>query len=397
MNPGLSQLRPYPFERLRELLHGVTAPAHLGAINLSIGEPKHATPALIHQALTQALGGLAQYPATKGSDALRQTMAAWISQRYQLPTLDPDTQLLPVNGSREALFSFVQACINPHDKALVVVPNPGYQIYEGAALLAGAQLRYLATTAGNQWRMPWNDLSADDWARVKLVFVCSPGNPSGHVMSLAEWQELFALSDRHGFIIAADECYSELYTPGHPPLGSLQAAHQLGRSTFPRLLSFSSLSKRSNVPGLRSGYVAGDATLMSSFFAYRTYHGSAMGPAIQAASIAAWNDETHVDDNRAAYQAKFDHMHPALQDILPCQRPTASFYLWARTPGADTDYVRHVYEQTNVLMLPGSFLGRTVNGFNPGEGHVRLALVAPLAEIREATRRLRALHGLPPL
>lgn len=398
-NPALDLLRPYPFERLRGLLAGHTPPSHLAPINLSIGEPRHPTPAVLTQALAAALPGLANYPATRGSDALRAAIAGWLQRRYDLPALDPQTQVLPVTGSREALFAFAQAVIDPGAGSLVLVPNPGYQIYEGAALLAGAQLRYLPTTRHNGFRMPWADVSAADWQRVRLVYACSPGNPTGHVMSLAEWAELFDLADRHDFIVAADECYSEIYfDEARPPLGALQAAWQLGRTGFERLVSFSSLSKRSNAPGLRSGYVAGDARAMARLLSYRTYHGCAMGPAVQAASAAAWNDEAHVLDNRQRYARKFTATQPRIARALPVAMPDAAFYLWARTPegfpGGDTGYAADLYAAQNVMVLPGSFLGREVDGVNPGAGHVRLALVADEPDVAQACNRILAHAGL---
>jgi len=392
-NPALDLLRPYPFERLRSLLAPLTPPAHLAPINLSIGEPRHPTPAVLLDALSAALPGLASYPATRGSDALRAAIAAWLERRYDLPSVDPQTQVLPVTGSREALFSFAQAVIDPQARSLVLVPNPGYQIYEGAAFLAGAEPRYLPTTQENGFRMPWEAVSGHDWARVRLVYACSPGNPTGHVMSLAEWAELFDLADRHDFLVAADECYSEIYfDESCPPLGALQAAWQLGRTRFERLVSFSSLSKRSNAPGLRSGYVAGDARAIARFLAYRTYHGCAMGPAVQSASVAAWNDEAHVIDNRLRYAAKFAQAQPLITRALPVAMPDAAFYLWARTPEqlADTDYAAALYAEQNVTVLPGSFLGRDVDGHNPGAGYVRLALVADAPDVAEATARILA-------
>ena len=401
-NPALDLLRPYPFERLRALLERVTPPAHLAPINLSIGEPRHPTPAVLLAALNAALPSLANYPATRGSDALRVAIAAWLVRRYGLAGVDPQSQVLPVTGSREALFAFAQAVIDPHAQALVVVPNPGYQIYEGAALLAGAQLRYLPTTREGGYRMPWETVSAAEWERVRLVYACSPGNPTGHVMSLEEWGELFTLADRHDFLIAADECYSEIYfTEGRPPLGALQAAQQVGRRDFARLVSFSSLSKRSNAPGLRSGYVAGDARAIARFLAYRTYHGCAMSPVTQTASIAAWNDEAHVIDNRQRYAAKFGYAQPRIAQVLTAELPDAAFYLWARVPGSaaastvasDTEYAASLYAEQNVMVLPGSFLGREDRGQNPGAGYVRLALVADAADIATATARILAHAG----
>jgi N-succinyldiaminopimelate aminotransferase len=389
MNPDLGKLQPYPFERLRELLAGVTPPARLPHVNLSIGEPKHATPPFICAALERALPGLAQYPSTIGAAELREAIAAWLARRFALPAVDPATQVLPVNGSREALFAFAQAVVDRTRDALVIAPNPFYQIYEGAALLAGAQPLYLPTTPENGFRMAFGQVTPQQWRRVQLVYVCSPANPTGRVMTFDEWRELFDLSDRYGFVIAADECYSEIYfDETHPPLGALQAAHALGRAGFPRLVTFGSLSKRSNVPGLRSGYAAGDAALLKAFLRYRTYHGSAMSPPVQAASIAAWNDEDHVRENRRLYAAKFAQATPIIARALGASPPEAAFYLWARTPIDDAEYARRLYADRNVTVLPGSFLARTCEGGNPGAGFVRIALVAPIAEVLDAAQRI---------
>ncbi len=389
MNPDLARLQPYPFERLRQLFAGVTPPASSSPINLSIGEPKHATPQLIADALTANLSGLAQYPLTAGTPELRSTITTWLERRFDVPGLDPNTQVLPVNGTREALFAMAQAVIDRSRPAKVLSPNPFYQIYEGAALLAGAQLVLLPTTADNGFRMAFETVSERDWADIQLVYVCSPGNPTGRVMTLGDWQQLFALSARYGFVIAADECYSELYfDEAHPPLGALQAARTLGLDRYERLLAFGSLSKRSNAPGLRSGYVAGDAALIKAFLLYRTYHGNAMSPPVQAASMAAWRDEAHVVENRRRYSAKFNQATPALAPLLPCARPDAGFYLWARTPIDDAEFARQLYAQTHVTVLPGSYLSRTVDGLNPGAGYVRIALVASEAEVQDATQRI---------
>jgi N-succinyldiaminopimelate aminotransferase len=394
MNPDLDRLQPYPFERLRALFAGITAPAGLPNINLSIGEPKHPTPALVRDALVANLGGLANYPLTAGIDALRQAIAGWLTRRYGLRALDFATQVLPVNGSREALFSFAQAVIDRSRDAIVVSPNPFYQIYEGAALLAGARPLYLPTTPDNGFRMALDRVSAADWARVQLVYVCTPGNPSGHVMSLDEWRDLFALSDRHGFVIASDECYSEIYfDEARPPLGGLQAAQALGREGLERLVVFGSLSKRSNAPGLRSGYVAGDAAVLKKYLLYRTYHGNAMSPPVQAASIAAWNDETHVQENRRLYARKFEQATPLVSSVLPTRVPDAGFYLWARVPdGNDTAMARRLLAECNVTVLPGSYLSRTVDGFNPGAGFLRIALVASVDEVLTAAQRIAQCH-----
>jgi N-succinyldiaminopimelate aminotransferase len=394
VNPDLAKLQPYPFERLRQLFAGVTPPADLVPINLSIGEPKHATPKLIYDALSAALPGLAQYPATLGAPALREAIAAWLRQRFDLPELDAATQVLPVNGSREALFAIAQAVVDRSKRAQVLSPNPFYQIYEGAALLAGAEPVFLPTTAANGFRMAFETLSARDWADIQLVYVCSPGNPTGRVMTLDEWRVLFELSAKYGFVIAADECYSEIYfDEAQPPLGALAAARQLGNDRFERLLSFGSLSKRSNAPGLRSGYVAGDTAVLKRFLLYRTYHGNAMSPPVQAASVAAWNDEAHVVENRHKYAAKFDAATPIVAAALPCTKPDAAFYLWARTPGDDAQFARGLFAATHVTVLPGSYLSRERNGENPGAGYVRIALVAERAEVMQAAQRIAQYVG----
>ena len=392
MNPLLAKLQPYPFERLRQLFATVTPNPALRPISLGIGEPKHATPPFIQQALSDALGtGLAAYPATAGEPALRQACAAWLERRYGLK-LDAATQILPVNGSREALFALAQTVVDPtRPGATVVSPNPFYQIYEGAALLAGATPHFVPSDPARNFAPDWDSVPAEVWARTQLVFVCSPGNPTGAVMPLSEWEKLFALSDRHGFVIASDECYSEIYFRDVPPLGGLEAAAKLGRG-FERLIAFTSLSKRSNVPGLRSGFVAGDAALLKQFLLYRTYHGSAMSPVVQAASIAAWGDEQHVVENRNLYRTKFAQVTPVLAEVLDVQLPDASFYLWAGVPagwqGDDAAFAKALYEKEHVTVLPGSYLAREVNGHNPGRGRVRMALVAETAECLEAAQRI---------
>ena len=396
MNPLLQKLQPYPFERLRKLFADVTPNPAYPAISLGIGEPKHPTPPFIQQALADATreGGLAVYPATLGTPQLRASFTGWVQTRYGL-TLDPASQVLPVNGSREALFAFAQTVIDPtQDRPVVVCPNPFYQIYEGAALLAGAEPFYAPSDPARNFAVDWDSVPADVWARTQLVFVCSPGNPTGAVMPLSGWEKLFALSDRYGFTIASDECYSEIYFRDEPPLGGLEAAARLGRADFPRLVAFTSLSKRSNVPGLRSGFVMGNAALLKAFALYRTYHGSAMSPVVQTASILAWGDEQHVVDNRAQYRAKFAEVTPILAKVLDVQLPDASFYLWARVPDAlglsDTEFARELLALYNVTVLPGSYLARDVNGANPGAQRIRMALVADTAECAEAARRIAA-------
>lgn len=388
MNPDLNRLQPYPFQKLAALFREVQPNSSYHTISLSIGEPKHATPQFICDALTANLNGLANYPTTAGSDALRDTIADWLAVRYDIPRPDSKTQVLPVNGSREALFAFAQAMIDRSKPDPVVVsPNPFYQIYEGAAFLAGATPYFLNTLPEDHYALNFAQLPEHVWQRTQLIYVCSPGNPTGRVMSLAEWRTLFEMSDRYGFIIAADECYSEIYC-NEKPLGALQAAQQLGRNDYRNLVVFSSLSKRSNVPGMRSGFVAGDAKAIGQFALYRTYHGSAMNPAIQAASIAAWNDEAHVAENRRLYAEKFAQVAAILQPILPVTLPDAGFYLWIRTPIADTAFAQGLYRDYNVIVLPGSYLARSANGINPGENFVRLALVASSAETLEAAQRI---------
>jgi N-succinyldiaminopimelate aminotransferase len=392
MNPLLSRLQPYPFERLRKLFAGVQPPAGVRPISLGIGEPRHATPAFIEQALSADLGGLAKYPATAGEPALREACAQWARQRYGI-ALDAATQVLPVNGSREALFAFTQVVVDAsQDGARVICPNPFYQIYEGATLLAGAQPYYAPSDAARNFAVDWDSVPADGWEKTQLIFVCSPGNPTGAVMPLAEWEKLFALSDRYGFVIASDECYSEIYFDGTAPLGGLEAAQRLGRTDYKNLLMFTSLSKRSNVPGLRSGFVAGDAALIKAFLLYRTYHGGAMSPVVQTASMAAWADEAHVEENRRLYREKFNQVTPVLARVMDVRLPDASFYLWAGIPESlgldDADFARELYAATGVTVLPGSYLAREANGRNPGAGRVRMALVAETAECLEAAQRI---------
>ncbi|MBE2259632.1 MAG: succinyldiaminopimelate transaminase [Rhodobacteraceae bacterium] len=392
MNPHLSKLQPYPFEKLRQLFAGVTPNPGHREIRLSIGEPQHATPTFIKEALTANLGGLASYPTTLGSSELRRSLAAWLERRYGLQGIDAEQQVIPVNGSREALFAFAQTVIDPARgyTPLVVSPNPFYQIYEGAAYLAGAEPRFLNTLPDDDYAFDFSALSEAEWQRVQLFFVCSPGNPTGKVLSLDDWRQLFALADRYRFVIASDECYSEIYfDEAAPPLGCLQAARLLGRGCE-RLVMFSSLSKRSNVPGMRSGFVAGDAATLRSFLLYRTYHGSAMNPAVQAASAAAWNDEAHVVDNRRQYTQKFAAVTPRLRQVLDTAMPDAGFYLWARTPIDDGEFARRLLADYNVVLLPGSTLARSAQGINPGAGFVRIALVAPLADCVEAAERIHS-------
>ena len=397
MNPLLSRLQPYPFERLRQLFAGITPNPALRPISLGMGEPKHPTPAFIQQAMIDSIvstpSGLSNYPATGGEPKLREAFAQWLQKRYGL-SLDPATQMLPVNGSREALFALTQTLINPapgnaaDGAPAVVCPNPFYQIYEGAALLAGAQTWFVPSDPLRNFAQDWDSVPDSVWARTQLLFVCSPGNPTGAVMPLSEWKKLFDLSDRHGFVIASDECYSEIYFRDEAPLGGLEAAAQLGRTDFKNLISFTSLSKRSNVPGMRSGFVAGDAALIKPFLLYRTYHGSAMSSVVQAASVAAWSDEAHVIENRALYRSKFAQVTPLLAEMLDVALPDAGFYLWAKVRGNDVDFARDLFALYNVTVLPGSYLARDAQGANPGAGRIRMALVADTAECVEAAQRI---------
>ena len=391
MNPLLSRLQPYPFERLRQLFADVTPNPALRAISLGMGEPKHATPAFIRTAMMDSVmatpSGLASYPATAGEPRLRQAFTDWLKLRYGL-NVNPATQVLPVSGSREALFALTQTIIDPTRSPVVVCPNPFYQIYEGAALLAGAEPYFVPTDAARNFAQDWDSVPESVWARTQLLVTCSPGNPTGAVMPLSEWEKLFALSDRYGFVIASDECYSEIYFRDEAPLGGMEAAARLGRSDFRNLVSFTSLSKRSNVPGMRSGFVAGDAEIMKQFLLYRTYHGCAMSPAVQAASIAAWGDEQHVLENRAQYRDKFAQVTPMLAAVMEVALPDAGFYLWAKIEGDDTTFARELYALYNVTVLPGTYLARDGQGVNPGAQRIRMALVAETAECVEAAQRI---------
>ena len=396
MNPNLNLLQPYPFQRLRDLFKGTTPNPAYAPVNLSIGEPKHATPQLIKDALVDNLAGLASYPTTIGALTLREAISNWISRRYGLAPLNPETAILPVTGSREALFAFAQLIVDrSKPNPVVISPNPFYQIYEGAAFLAGAEPYFLNTLPENDYAMDFASVPVDVLNRTQLVYVCSPGNPSGKVMSLAQWKVIFDLSDQYDFVIAADECYSEIYfDESQPPLGALQAAHQLNRS-YKNLVVFSSLSKRSNVPGMRSGFVAGDEKIIEKFSLYRTYHGCAMNPAVQAASMTAWNDEAHVIENRKLYAEKFQIITPLLSEVLEVKKPDAAFYLWAKIKQShgrhlsDTEFALTLYREFNVTVLPGSYLAREAHGINPGENFVRLALVASLDECVEAANRIK--------
>ena len=389
MNPLLQRLQPYPFERLKQLFSTVTPATKYPPISLGIGEPRHATPKLVLDALAASTEALSSYPATAGLPALRQSCANWVHRRYGL-SLNPDTQILPINGSREALFAFAQTVVDGSKAgATVVCPNPFYQIYEGAALLAGAQTFYAPSDPALNFNVDWGKVPEAVWKNTQLLFVCSPGNPTGSVMPLADWKTLFELSDRYGFVIASDECYSEIYFREEAPLGGLEASYKLGRTDYKNLVAFTSLSKRSNVPGMRSGFVAGDAHLLKQFLLYRTYHGSAMSGMVQAASIAAWDDEAHVVANRDMYRQKFAAVTPLLAKVLGVKLPDAGFYLWAAVPGGDDQaFARDLLAQYNVTVLPGSFLARESQGFNPGAGRIRMALVAETQECMQAAQRI---------
>jgi N-succinyldiaminopimelate aminotransferase len=396
VNPHLDKLHPYPFEKLRQLFAGVTPNPDYAPISLGIGEPKHPTPAFIQKALAHGVPSLANYPTTAGSDALRAAIANWLQHRYGIAALNPATQVLPVNGSREALFGIAHCVVDSAQPApLVMCPNPFYQIYEGAAFLAGATPYFVNSEPGRNFACDYASVPADVWPRVQLLYLCSPGNPTGAILSLDDWKQLFALADEHGFVIAADECYSEIYHGSFAPLGALEAAHQLGRSggetPYANLIVFSSLSKRSNVPGMRSGFVAGDPAVIKKFLLYRTYCGGAMSPPVQAASIAAWGDEAHVQENRVKYREKFSLVTPMLKQVMDVELPDAGFYLWAdvrRTGLTDTEFARRLYVEYNVTVLPGSYLAREAHGVNPGQNRIRMALVAEVDEGVEAAQRI---------
>lgn len=391
MNPRLGLLQPYPFEKLRALLAGATPPAQLRHISLGLGEPQHPTPAVIKDALTANLAGLARYPLTLGLPELRAAMAEWVARRHGLGAIDAEKQVIPVNGSREALFSIAQTVLDPTERdAVVVSPNPFYQIYEGAALLGGARLHLANARAENGLRPDWESIPEDVWKRTRLLFACSPNNPTGRVMPFEEWQYLFELSDRFGFTLVSDECYSEIYfDEGRPPLGALAAAKKLGREGYPRLVVLGSLSKRSSAPGLRSGYAAGDRAILEKFVLYRTYHGSAMSNAVQLASIAAWKDEAHVVENRRLYREKFARFHEIVDPALPLTMPDAAFYYWVAVPGGDDlAFARALFETAHVTVLPGSYISREAHGTSPGRGYVRMALVSTVEEAVEAAGRV---------
>jgi N-succinyldiaminopimelate aminotransferase len=389
MNPNLARLQPYPFEKLRQLFADLPVASERTPIALSIGEPRHPSPPFVLEELAANLDKLANYPATRGLEILRHAIADWLIQRFQLAGLDPETQVLPVNGTREALFAFAQAVVSDTQEALVLSPNPFYQIYEGAALLAGATPQFLNCTEETGFLPDFERVSDEQWQHCQLLYLCSPGNPTGAVIPLPTLQRLVELAREHDFIIASDECYSEIYfDEDAPPPGLLQACAATGDHEYRNCVVFHSLSKRSNLPGLRSGFVAGDARVLADFLLYRTYHGCAMPLHHQLASIAAWQDEAHVRDNRALYREKFTAVLAELGGRMDVQLPDAGFYLWPRTPVADTEFARLLYAQEQVTVLPGSFLARRADGVNPGENRVRMALVAELDQCLEAAQRM---------
>lgn len=397
MNPDLDRLQPYPFEKLRALKEGIVPPADKSAIALSIGEPRHSPPGFVLEEMITHLHGLENYPLTKGSLALRTACSNWLSRRFHVPTelVDPEKNILPVNGTREALFAFAQAIIDRTKNPLVIMPNPFYQIYEGAAFLAGAEPWFLNTTAENDFIPDFNTVPTDVWQRCQLVYMCSPGNPTGAVISESALSKLINLADEHDFIIASDECYSEIYfDEQNPPTGLLEVAANMGRTNFERCVVFHSLSKRSNLPGLRSGFVAGDAGILKKFLLYRTYHGCAMQPPAQAASIKAWGDEQHVLENRNHYREKFDAVLEILTPVMNVKKPQAGFYLWPETPANngmnEQNFARDLFAQQNVTVVPGSYLSREAHGINPGSHRVRMALVAPKEECIDAAQRIRS-------
>ncbi|OUS13183.1 succinyldiaminopimelate transaminase [Gammaproteobacteria bacterium 53_120_T64] len=397
MNPKLQSLHPYPFEKLKTLLAGIEAPSAITAISLSVGEPKHAAPQVVVDSLLARLDGVAHssglgiYPGTKGIVALRQSIAEWLARRFKMPVQpDPERHILPVNGTREALFAFAQTVIDPANKPTVVMPNPFYQIYEGAALLAGAEPVFINCSADNGFAPDFASLSDADWQRCQLVYICTPNNPTGSVLGLDSLKELIALADRHDFVIASDECYSEIYADeDQPPPGLLQACAELGRDDFKRCMVFHSLSKRSNLPGLRSGFVAGDAAIIQQFLLYRTYHGSAMPIQHQWASATAWRDEEHVLDNRRQYREKFSAVTDILKPVMTFSQPDAGFYLWPQTPIGDDVFTRQLLATQNVAVVPGRYLARDTATGNPGEQRIRMALVAPLAQCKDAAQRIK--------
>ncbi|MEH6343732.1 MAG: succinyldiaminopimelate transaminase [Bermanella sp.] len=392
MNPNLAKLQPYPFEKLNKLKAEAQVSTDLPHIALSIGEPKHASPEFVKQAMIDNMDKMANYPTTKGLPEFREAIANWCQQRFNLPNLNAETQVLPVNGTREAIFAFTQAMVSASPEALITSPNPFYQIYEGAAYLAGAEPHYLPCLEENKFKPDFDSVPSEIWQRTQILFICSPGNPTGAVITLDELQKLVKLADQYDFILASDECYSEVYVDSvSAPAGLLEACVEMGRDDYKRCVVFHSLSKRSNLPGLRSGFVAGDAELLGQFFQYRTYHGCAMSIPNQLASVAAWNDEEHVKENRRLYTQKFAAVLDILSPVMDVTQSDASFYLWAKTPINEEEFAQRLFAEQQVTVLPGSYLSRTVDGINPGENRIRMALVAEVEECIEAAKRIRNL------
>ncbi len=392
MTPNLKYLHPYPFEKLAQLKQGITPPVEKSPIVLSIGEPAHVTPRFIEEAILNHIKGLSNYPTTKGTSELRQVISTWLAKRFKIPVecINPESQVLPVSGTREALFSFAQCVVDATVKPVVVMPNPFYQIYEGAALLAGAETYFLNTLAENNYLPDFDAVPEAIWQRCQLIYICSPGNPSGAVMSQVDYEKLLLLAEKYDFVIASDECYSELYDDeSNPPVGLLESAYRMGNTSFKRCVVFHSLSKRSNAPGLRSGFVAGDADILGQYFQYRTYQGCAMPLPTQQASIKAWEDELHVIENRRLYREKFAAFIDILNDVCDINKPPAGFYVWLKTPIEDTDFAQQLFAQENITVLPGSYLSRDFEGLNPGINHVRIALVAPLEDCITAAHRIK--------
>ena len=390
MNANIDKLHPYPFERLDQLFSGITPPAGSKRISLSIGEPRHAPPGFVLEAFTKALAdGASKYPVSKGLPELRQACSNWMQRRFAA-TVCPDQEVLPVNGTREGLFALAQALVTPGDNPVILMPNPFYQIYEGAALLAGAEPVYLDTTEANGFLPDLDSVPADTWKRTALFYACSPGNPTGTVMDKNYWLRVLELADRYDFVIAADECYADIY-PENPPISLLEVCTQIGRTDFSRCMVFHSLSKRSNVPGIRSGFVAGDRTLMKRFLAYRTYHGCAMPFATQLASVTAWDDDAHVAENCHLYAQKFSLVTPILKQVFKVDVPEASFYLWPLIPFDTEVFTQRLYEQSNVIVLPGSYLSREGPDGDPAAGRLRISLVASVDDCVTAAHAMREL------
>ncbi|MEL0621988.1 succinyldiaminopimelate transaminase [Marinomonas arenicola] len=389
MNPFIDSLHPYPFQKLSELLEGHTPNPDKPLIRLTIGEPQHNSPQIVLDTLANSLNGVNKYPSTKGELALRSAISEWTKTRFHLDSLDPESQILPVTGTREALFAITQTLVGEKSNPLVVSPNPFYQIYEGAGILAGAELHFLPCGPDTAYKIDYQSVSDEIWARCELLFVCSPNNPSGSITTLEDYAYLIAKAKAFNFTIVADECYSEIYFDDKAPLGLLEACQQLGNTSYEHCLIFQSLSKRSNLPGLRSGFVAGDANLLKPFLLYRTYQGCAMPIHHQEASITAWNDEQHVAQNREIYTRKFNSVLDILSPVMKVSKPEAGFYLWPELDMDDEAFCIALYEQASVLVLPGSYLGREVDGKNPGSKHVRMALVAEESQCVEAAKRIR--------